>query len=140
METPSIRWTKSELIIEIGQLHEIIDSYKKEIISCNRDRLTIQKLKKENEALHKLVKKQKEEIGAFRTEAAEVEKLKNELKVNLKLYQPPVWNARGAGRKPKLTDEMKERIKNYRKTGMTIKEIAETLQISIGLAHKGCKS
>ena len=140
MKTPSIRWTKSELIIEIGQLHELINSYRKEITNCKHDKLAIQKLKNENEALHKLIKKQKEEIGEFRTEAAEIEKLKNELKISLKLYQPPIWNARGAGRKPKLTDEMKERIKNYRKTGMTIKEIAETLQISIGLAHKGCRS
>ena len=45
-------------------------------------------------------------------------------------------NARGAGRKTRLTDQEKEMIRMYRIQGKTIKELAEIYACSVGLIHK----
>lgn len=45
-------------------------------------------------------------------------------------------NARGAGRKPRFTENEEETIKMYRLQGKTIKEIADMFGCSAGLIHK----
>lgn len=55
----------------------------------------------------------------------EIHKLKNER----------VKNERGAGRKPKL-DNKKEEIKQLRKEGMKIQELASKYKCSVGKIHK----
>ncbi|MCL2358026.1 MAG: helix-turn-helix domain-containing protein [Defluviitaleaceae bacterium] len=54
-------------------------------------------------------------------DCANVQKLKNE---------------RGAGRKPKLNRQEKEKIKVWRKRGMTYRRIAEHMGLSVGTVHK----
>lgn len=45
-------------------------------------------------------------------------------------------NTRGAGRKPRFTDNEEETIKMYRIQGKTIKEISDMFGCSTGLIHK----
>ncbi|MBR5509577.1 MAG: hypothetical protein IKV59_05945 [Lachnospiraceae bacterium] len=56
---------------------------------------------------------------------------------NKKLKNPPkIRNERNAGRKPKMRDEQKYQIKQMYKSGMSMKQISETLECSVGLIHK----
>nr|WP_243448084.1 hypothetical protein [Clostridium perfringens] len=45
-------------------------------------------------------------------------------------------NSRGAGRKPRFTEEEKNMIRNQRKEGKTIKELADLNNCSFGVIHK----
>jgi len=47
-----------------------------------------------------------------------------------------IKNERGAGRKPKLNDELIGKVKNLKNEGLSYKAIAQELSISVGLAHK----
>ena len=55
-------------------------------------------------------------------------KLINEKRINK--------NVRFAGRKPKFSETEILSIKKYRNNGMTLKEIAEKFDASVGLIHK----
>ena len=63
----------------------------------------------------------KQELESCKQMATTVHKLKNE---------------RGAGRKPKLNDELIAKVNNLRGEGLSHKAIAQQLSISVGLAHK----
>ena len=47
-----------------------------------------------------------------------------------------IKNERGAGRKPKLNDELITKVKSLKSEGLSYKAIAQQLGISVGLAHK----
>lgn len=49
-----------------------------------------------------------------------------------------VQNARGAGRKRKITDREIDLIRSYRQRGYTYAEIAENFGISVGSVHRYC--
>ena len=63
----------------------------------------------------------------------ELENVIKELKANSK---PKIKNERGAGRKPRFTEQEKESIRMYRLQGKTMKEIAEMFSCSVGIIHK----
>jgi len=76
---------------------------------------------------------------------AQVERLKTEniqLKQELENYKTmstvvhKIKNERGAGRKPKLNDELIAKVKSLKSEGLSYKAIAQELSISVGLAHK----
>lgn len=82
------------------------------------------------------VKQLQEEIKSLKnslyTSEQKVRKLEEEIK-SLKINKK---NERGAGRKPKFTEEERETIKMYRLQGKTIQYIADMFACSIGLIHK----
>jgi len=47
-----------------------------------------------------------------------------------------IKNERGAGRKPKLNNELIAKVKSLKSEGLSYKAIAQQLGISVGLAHK----
>ncbi|MDK0791346.1 hypothetical protein P5E66_13920 [Clostridium perfringens] len=54
----------------------------------------------------------------------------------LELKEKSKKNSRGAGRKPRFTEEEKNIIKKQRKEGKTIKELATLNNCSFGVIHK----
>jgi DNA invertase Pin-like site-specific DNA recombinase len=48
-------------------------------------------------------------------------------------------NARGAGRKPKLDAEAKQKVMRMRDAGMTQRAIASELGVSLGVVNKACR-
>ena len=54
----------------------------------------------------------------------------------LELKENSKKNSRGAGRKPRFTEEEKNMIKDQRKEGKTIKELAALNNCSFGVIHK----
>lgn len=70
---------------------------------------------------------------------SEIESLKNknkETEEHLELKENSKKNSRGAGRKPRFTEEEKNMIRNQRKEGKTIKELAVLNNCSFGIIHK----
>ena len=49
-------------------------------------------------------------------------------------------NERGAGRKPKITEDVKEAVRCYRAVGMTYRAIADRMGFSVGLIYKASKA
>nr|ADG84508.1 conserved hypothetical protein [Clostridium perfringens] len=54
----------------------------------------------------------------------------------LELKEKSKKNSRGAGRKPRFTEEEKNIIRAQRKEGKTIKELATLNNCSFGVIHK----
>jgi hypothetical protein len=107
----------------------------------NYSKWTKEELTEEIEALHKLINKQRDEIGKLRSEDEHVQKLKKELTEKISdAYWAPRRNDRGAGRKSKINKELVTEVKEKKKSGMTFRAIAETLNISLGLAYKAYNS
>ena len=101
-------------------------------------------LEKENESLKAYNQVYLAEIEKYKSE---IKKLEDEVqKLKIELYSREVYekrkaeekkhNERGAGRKPRFTDEEKETMKMYRIQGITIKKIAEMFECSVGTVHK----
>lgn len=65
----------------------------------------------------------------------ELEKLANE-NTELKKPKEKIHNERGAGRKPSMTDEIKQNIINDREIGMTYKQLSAKHGYSVGIIHK----
>ena len=148
---------------KINRLENELAEYKRLLDECtsakNED---IQELKIENDRLnielaHKIcekndLKKECEELRArLRTaehfndqnnismlairacrQSSRIKELEEEIH---KLKNEHVKNERGAGRKPKLIDK-KEEIKQLRKEGMKIQELANKYGCSVGKIHK----
>jgi transcriptional regulator with XRE-family HTH domain len=92
----------------------------------------IAELEKENAQL-------KEELNGYKREAKRVQELKDEYQAILaEEYWKPVNNERGAGRKPKLNDELTTKVIALHKKGMTQREISIRLGVSVGLVNKAC--
>lgn len=53
-----------------------------------------------------------------------------------KLKSEKVHNARGAGRKPTMSEDLKRNICSDRDAGLTIKELAEKYGYSVGAIHR----
>lgn len=86
---------------------KLVDNYEPEIKRLND---CVQKLKSENKKLEKTL-----------TDCVEyTERLSN----------------RGAGRKKKFDDQEREAMRMYRIQGMTIREIADRFECSVGIVHK----
>ena len=86
---------------------KLVDNYELEIKRLND---YVQKLKSENEKLKKMI-------------------------VDCAKYTERLSN-RGAGRKKKFDDQEREMIRMYRIQGMTIREIADRFECSVGIVHK----
>ena len=68
---------------------------------------------------------------------AERNTLKNDLdNLRAEYEQATRHNARGAGRKPKLTDDQEQEIKQLRATGLSVRQIAAKMSCSTGLVCK----
>jgi len=98
-------------------------------------------LETEIERLQKLNNEQKKEIRKLKTEDKNVQKLKSEFQklINEQSLIHKLKNERGAGRKPKLNDELISEIKQQRSAGLKYSEIAINMGISVGLVHRGSK-
>lgn len=88
-----------------------------------------------------------------RIQAEDIEQLQNQLDASQKVQDAlqaaldaaqeelqqikatQVHNARGAGRKPKLTDDQKQEIKQLRSEGVTMAEISKQIGCSVGLVY-----
>lgn len=94
---------------------------------------TFQQLKSENERLrqHNKILESRLEQAAKKSDA-QIEMIERMQREGVK----PVHNARGAGRKPKLTPEQVEEIKVMRASGDSLKKIAKSMNCSVGLVHK----
>lgn len=67
---------------------------------------------------------------------AKIDALETELKHIHELKNEPSKNERNAGRKTIITDEMTFAVDQYRKDGLTYRQIADEMGISVGLVHK----
>ena len=74
------------------------------------------------------------ENARLKAEIAELQKYKD---IYREMYFAPPKNERGAGRKP-VADNVKEEIIQHRDDGMTIRAIAESMNLSVGLVQKVC--
>ena len=79
----------------------------------------------------------KNELSKLRAEAVRVHQLNDELNEKLSsAYWSQTKNERGAGRKPKLTDDLIAQIKALSNGKLTQREIANIFNISLGLVNK----
>lgn len=70
----------------------------------------------------------------------EIKRLENELAYYQNKNDVQILNnERGAGRKTKLTPFVLKTINQYRARGKSQREIAELLDVSVGLVNKACK-
>ena len=130
---PYVEWSRSQLIAELEKL----TAERENVRNLKNERADVQKLINEHAAL-------KAECEKLTAERESVQKLINEhaaLKAEYeKKLSESYWaqgkNERGAGRKPKLTDETAAEIRACRAEGMTFRAIADKTGLSLGLVHK----
>jgi hypothetical protein len=83
----------------------------------------------------------KEDVKKIEELEAEIKRLENELAYyQYKNNAHKIINERGAGRKTKLTPYTLKVVSQYRTQGKSQREIAELLDISVGLVNKACKT
>lgn len=126
----------------VKQLHEMENQRDTAIKQKERYREKVLKLEDECESW------QRQSI-----QAEDVEQLQNQLDASRKaqdalqaaldaaqeelqqIKASQVHNARGAGRKPKLTDDQEQEIKQLRSEGLTMAEISKQIGCSVGLVY-----
>jgi len=99
-------WNREALILELGEVHNLISKQRNEIVKLGKEVNSIRQLKTEHNP---------------------------KLCINCKV---PTWNERGAGRKSKITTELKAQVRQLREDGLSYRAIAQELDISSGLAYK----
>lgn len=93
------------------------------------------------ETISKQTKKIKELEDQLDTSVAAQNALKSDLdKLTAKYTQATRHNARNAGRKPKLTADQEQEIKNLRSEGLNVRQIAAKMSCSTGLVCKILKN
>lgn len=90
---------------------------------------------------YKLVNEQAKKIKGLETErdiaVKALDTIKNDLdNLRAEYEQATRHNARGAGRKPKLTDDQEQEIQKLRATGLSVRQIAAKMSCSTGLVCK----
>lgn len=85
---------------------------------------------KEVDQLKAIIENQEKELSRLRAKEAEANAI-----ISGKYFEP-TQNERGAGRKPKITREIKEEVDACKNQGMTYREIAEKMGLSLGYVHK----
>lgn len=123
------------LTLEIESLTKEVETYKKLSINQNSEILKLtnraDEVFQDSSDYKQMVKKidflekKNKNLENKITKTEKIQKLKDEKK----------HNERGAGRKSKFTEQEMETMKLYRLQGMTIKEIAEMYECSVGLVH-----
>lgn len=71
---------------------------------------------------------------------SELQSKNRELEEKLQSKLEKKHNERGAGRKPKLNNDLIKEIHKLKNEKLTISQIAQKLKISAGLTHKGIHS
>lgn len=116
---------------KIKELEKEIKELKETIAKKNKDLLDQNKLKAENKKLIEELKN--ERINIEKTDIAYLKKHEKLMKLE------NTHNARGAGRKPKITQEQIAMIQMLRAQGKTLQEIQAETGISYGNIQKYCK-
>ena len=132
-EIQKLKVENSKLNIKIT--HEMIDNHEmmQEIEALN-NKIRLDEEFYKDDATMKQKLSETLIISAQQTsKVIELENVIKELKANSK---PKIKNERGAGRKPRFTEQEKESIRMYRLQGKTMKEIAEMFSCSVGIIHK----
>lgn len=135
--------------LQINELKKYKDASYMDDMRAKYDSMidNIQKLKSENERLRVENEQLKEEnrdlvehnLPYWDIEQRAWEKVleeNEELKRQLDESVQKIKNERGAGRKPKFTDEEIQSIKMYRLQGKSYKAIADLFNCSVGTIHK----
>lgn len=145
-----------QLNAQVAETVEETDAYKKlakqlQQVETQRD-TAIKQRERYREKVLKL-EDERESWQRQSIQAEDVEQLQNQLDASRKaqdalqealdaaqeelqqIKATQVHNARGAGRKPKLTDDQEQKIKQLRSEGRTMKEISKRIGCSIGLVY-----
>lgn len=118
--------------------YAILKKINPELSISSDDPNQIDSLKKENQKLNNDIKElkeelQKEKINIEKTDIAYLKKHEKLMKLENE------HNARGAGRKPKITQEQIAMIQMYRAQGNTLQYISHIMEISYGNVQKYSK-
>lgn len=145
-----------QLNAQVAETVEETDAYKKlaeqlQQVETQRD-TAIKQRERYREKVLKL-EDERENWQEQRIQAEEVEQLQNQLDASRKaqdalqaaldaaqeelqqIKATQVHNARGAGRKPKLTDDQEQEIKQLRSEGRTMADISKQIGCSVGLVY-----
>lgn len=126
----------------VKQLHEMENQRDTAIKQRDRYKVKVQSLEDERESWQEQ-RIQAEEIEQLQNQLDASQKAQGALQAALDAAQEELQrikasqmhNARGAGRKPKLTDDQKQEIKQLRSEGVTMAEISKQIGCSIGLVY-----
>ena len=135
--------TKAQLEDEIKELKKEVLRYKEGMKDVYKELYNVldgkdavsredyERLKNRHEKELKLEQQHYDELRKqFEAQAAELASLQERLK----------HNARGAGRKAKLTHEIMQQIKEMRVAGATYADMAEALNLAVGTVYKAANS
>lgn len=113
---------------DIQKLNEYENHVQNHFIKLNIMELEIKRL-------NAVIEAQSTEIQILRSEA---EYIKRHIPSTADICRIPKSKRHGAGRKPKLNNALIKYIHKYRSEGRTQREIADMLNISVGLVNKAC--